>query len=141
MIRAILLATVLPVSVSAQGIFPYQDAERVANGKIVYENNCAACHGANLEGEPDWKSRDENGYLRAPPHDETGHTWHHPDMQLFAIVALGSEAVVGNGYKSRMMGFREILTEQEVLDVMAYIKSTWPEEIQEQHNMINARSQ
>ncbi|MEC7669273.1 MAG: cytochrome c [Pseudomonadota bacterium] len=141
MIRAILLAAVLPVSVSAQGIFPYQDAERVANGKIVYENNCAACHGANLEGEPDWKSRDENGLLRAPPHDETGHTWHHPDMQLFAIVALGSEAVVGNGYKSRMMGFREILTEQEVLDVMAYIKSTWPEDIQAQHNMINARSQ
>ena len=141
MIRAILLATVLPMSVSAQGIFPYQDADRVANGKIVYENNCAACHGANLEGEPNWKTRDENGLLRAPPHDETGHTWHHPDMQLFAIVALGSEAVVGNGYKSRMMGFRDILTEQEVLDVMAYIKSTWPEEIQAQHNMINARSQ
>ena len=110
-------------------------------GRKVYVVHCAQCHGIALEGQPNWRQRLPDGNLPAPPHDETGHTWHHPDMQLFAIVALGSEAVVGNGYKSRMMGFREILTEQEVLDVMAYIKSTWPEDIQAQHNMINARSQ
>ena len=128
-------------SAAAQGIFPYQNAERVANGQVIYNDYCASCHGANLEGQENWRMRDADGYLPAPPHDETGHTWHHPDMQLFAIVALGTEAIVGNGYKSRMMGFQEVLTEQEVLDVMAYIKSTWPEDIQSQHNMINARSQ
>ena len=46
-------------------------------GQVLYQENCASCHGANLEGEPDWRSPKEDGRLPAPPHDETGHTWHH----------------------------------------------------------------
>ena len=30
-----------------------------------------------------------DGRLPAPPHDESGHTWHHPDAQLFAITKYG----------------------------------------------------
>ncbi|MCR8548313.1 cytochrome c [Salipiger sp. P9] len=122
------------------GLFPYTDAARVANGAALYAETCAACHGAQLEGEPNWKEPDADGYLPAPPHDPSGHTWHHPDAQLLAIVTHGTEALVGGSYKSRMTGFGEILSEDEILDVMAYIKSTWPEQVVAFHNEVNARA-
>jgi cytochrome c len=52
-------------------------------GKEIYTNNCASCHGKNLEGQPNWRERNDAGYLPAPPHDKTGHTWHHSDAYLF----------------------------------------------------------
>lgn len=122
----------------AQGLLPYQDPAAVARGKVLYDAQCASCHGASLEGEPDWRTRDADGYLPAPPHDETGHTWHHPDRQLLQITWFGTEAIVGNGYKSRMMGFQDVLTPDEVAEVLAYIKSTWPRHIIDRHNEINA---
>jgi mono/diheme cytochrome c family protein len=104
---------------------------------MVYEAQCATCHGAKLEGQPDWKSRDAEGYLPAPPHDVSGHTWHHPDAQLLDIVRRGTEAVVGQGYRSRMPGYEDKLTEYEMRAVLAYIKSTWPRRAIEIHEEIN----
>ena len=43
-------------------------------GAQLYAENCASCHGANLEGQADWRSPGPDGRLPAPPHDETGHT-------------------------------------------------------------------
>ena len=71
-------------------------------GETLYAVHCAVCHGANLEGQLDWQTPDENGILPAPPHDETGHTWHH-----------------------------------EIWSVLAYIRSTWPERIQQVQQMRN----
>jgi len=122
----------------ASGAFPYQDAQAVAAGSTLYQQHCSSCHGANLEGEPNWRVRDADGYLPAPPHDPSGHTWHHPDEQLFLITKHGTEAMVGNGYKSRMPGFEESLSDGEILSVLAYIKSTWPSGIVARHNQINA---
>ncbi len=141
--QSVIWATVLCVVAGAghaQQLFPYQDADRVANGAALYSEYCASCHGASLEGQPDWRNRDADGYLPAPPHDETGHTWHHPDAVLFRIVALGTEAIVGGDYKSNMPGFRDQMTPDDVLDVMAYIKSTWPKTVIRRHNDINARA-
>ncbi len=120
------------------GVLPYRDATVVADGKELYVAQCAACHGLRLQGEPNWRERDGEGYLPAPPHDESGHTWHHPDEQLIAITALGTEKVVGNGYRSRMPGFGDTLSPDEIVAVLAYIKSTWPREIQQRHDMMNA---
>lgn len=117
---------------------PHDDPRAVAAGRTLYAEHCAACHGADLEGEPDWRERDADGYLPAPPHDETGHTWHHPDAQLFDITKRGIEAVVGGGYRSRMIGYDGILTDDEILAVLAYIKSTWPARVVEVHDEINA---
>lgn len=124
--------------VSAAGLFPYTDKTVTRAGQALYAENCASCHGAQLEGEPDWRTRDADGYLPAPPHDETGHTWHHPDEQLLAITMLGTEKLVGNGYKSRMAGYEGQLSEDEAISILAYIKSTWPARVIEQHNQINA---
>jgi mono/diheme cytochrome c family protein len=132
----VLLASPLRTEAQA-GLLPYTDAEAVAHGRVIYEAQCAACHGTNLEGQNNWRDRDADGYLPAPPHDETGHTWHHPDSQLFLITKHGTEAIVGNGYKSNMMGFGDVLTDQEILAVLAYIKSTWPRRVVDTHNRIN----
>jgi mono/diheme cytochrome c family protein len=70
----------------------------------------------------------------------TGHTWHHPDQILVAITALGTAALVGGDYESDMNGFSDRLSEAEIIAVLSYIKSTWPEEVIEIHNEINARA-
>ena len=101
-------------------------ADEIALGQELYAVNCASCHGADLEGQPDWKRRLDNGRMPAPPHDETGHTWHHADRQLFTITKLGVGGVVP-GYESDMPAFEVVLTDEEIRAVLAYIKSTWPE--------------
>ena len=120
-------------------IIPYEDRAAVALGAAVYEAHCAACHGANLEGQvPEWRVPGPDGLLPAPPHDETGHTWHHPDALLLRITALGTAAVVGGGYRSGMPGFDGVLAPEEIVAALAFIKSTWPGRVIEIHNRINA---
>ena len=53
------------------------DKSLVASGKPIYLTHCASCHGANLEGQADWRIRKSNGRLPAPPHDESGHAPPH----------------------------------------------------------------
>ncbi len=122
------------------GLLPYRDEAAVARGEDLYAEYCAACHGASLEGEPDWRERDAAGYLPAPPHDDSGHTWHHPDRLLFAITKEGTEAIVGGDYRSNMTGFGDVLDDDEILAVLAYIKSTWPPRVIGIHNEINANA-
>lgn len=95
-------------------------------GKQIYAQNCASCHGKTLEGQPDWKRRLANGRMPAPPHDASGHTWHHSDQELFKITRDGLAAVVP-GYESDMPVFGGRLSDSEIAAVLAYIKSTWPE--------------
>ena len=102
-------------------------ADIIAQGPQIYADQCAACHGADLEGQPDWRTPLASGRLPAPPHDESGHTWHHSDEVLFRIVKEGTAAIVGGGYESDMPGFADVLSDAEIRAVLDYIKSTWPE--------------
>ena len=120
-------------SVSNQTMFPYQDSNAVAEGKKIYLAECASCHGVNLEGEANWKSRDAEGYLPAPPHDQTGHTWHHDEALLFKLTKHGIQAIAGADYKSRMPAFKDKLSDEQILRVLAYIKSTWPAGVTREH--------
>ena len=104
-----------------------QDQAVIALGQRLYADNCASCHGADLEGQPDWQTPLANGRYPAPPHNETGHTWHHADALLEQIVRDGTAAVVGDGYESDMPGFSDVMSDAEIAAVLAYIKSTWPE--------------
>ena len=113
------------------GVMP-ESVDLVA-GKALYAETCAACHGVNLEGQDNWRSPGEDGRLPAPPHDETGHTWHHEDQVLFNYTRLGGRemmAAQGMEFDSGMPGFGDQLTDQEIWNILGYIKSTWPEEIQ-----------
>lgn len=107
----------------------------IARGQTLYVDQCASCHGANLEGQPDWRSPDENGILPAPPHDETGHTWHHDPQILFDYTKLGgAEALAAQGvagFQSGMPAFSSTLTDTDIWDILAYIHSTWPDRIKQ----------
>ena len=114
------------------------DAAIVNQGEGLYAEHCAACHCADLEGEPDWRIRKADGKMPAPPQDESGHTWHHPDDQLFALTKEGIAAFAGANYKTDMMGFGDVMTDDEIIAVLSFIKSRWPPEIQKRHDEINA---
>lgn len=105
------------------------NAVQVAEGKEVYATQCARCHGAKLEGQPNWRTRSAEGKLPAPPHDDTGHTWHHADKLLFGIVKHGMVPPYGpEGYQSDMPAFGQHLSDEEIWSVLAFIKSTWPDQ-------------
>lgn len=107
--------------------FGSDERAAIAQGRKLYAGHCAACHGANLEGQPDWKKPLPSGRMPAPPHDASGHTWHHADGILFRITKEGPAAIVGGRYESDMPGFEGVLSDDEIRSVLTYIKSTWPE--------------
>ena len=114
---------------AAAGADP-DDPVQVSLGRAVYSENCASCHGVRLEGQPNWRIRKPDGRLPAPPHDETGHTWHHPDKQLFDITKSGVAALV-SGYDSDMPAYRGVLSDEQIWAVLAFIKSTWQKSIRQ----------
>ncbi len=110
----------------ASGIDP-QDAAKVARGQAVYAASCAACHGEleGLEEPPDWRSRKPDGRMPAPPHDDSGHTWHHPDEILFGITKEG--LVPGKygppGYVSDMPAFGSLLSDEDIAAALSFIQN------------------
>ena len=104
-------------------------------GQILYTNDCASCHGAKLEGQPNWQSPNSDGILPAPPHDATGHTWHHDNELLFEYTKLGGKgALAARGitdFNSGMPAFDGVVSDEDIWDILAFIKSTWPEREQD----------
>jgi mono/diheme cytochrome c family protein len=115
---------------------PY-DAKTVAMGKRIYTESCASCHGINLKGQPNWTDRNSEGKLPAPPHDPSGHTWHHGDKVLFDLTKFGTAKFIDGDYKSDMLPFEGVLSDEEIIAVLSYIKSTWPKEMQKRHDLLN----
>ena len=126
-----------PISLSAQSLLRPGDKDVVARGAEVYAQQCASCHGKNLEGQPNWRSRMPTGRMPAPPHDESGHTWHHNDRLLFRLTKEGPAAVIGNNYQSDMKGYAETLSDRDIIAVLSYIKSRWPSHVRARHDRIN----
>jgi S-disulfanyl-L-cysteine oxidoreductase SoxD len=118
------------------------DGRQVARGKVVYVQRCMACHGESLEGQPNWRERLPSGRMPAPPHDASGHTWHHPDGVLFGITKHG--LVPGKyappRYQSDMPAFGSALTDEDIWAVLAYIKSSWPQDIRKAQREITLKS-
>ena len=114
-------------------VLDVNDVTKVTLGKKVYSQHCATCHGANLEGQPNWKYPGADGRLPAPPHDESGHTWHHPDSYLIHVVKESLTPGVDKpiDYQNNMPAFGKILSNSEVIAVLSYIKSTWSIDYQE----------
>ena len=102
-------------------------------GAVLYGETCAACHGDTLEGEPDWQLSKDDGTLPAPPHDQTGHTWHHGDALLFDYTKQGGQAAMAahgvTSFKSGMQSLGETLSDRHIWDILAFIKSTWPDRV------------
>ncbi len=101
------------------------DEKLLAQGKKVYALNCASCHGVNLEGQANWRVKDAKGLYPAPPQDDKGHSWHHPDQYLIDAVKNG---LYLDGKQTNMPSFKNQLSENDILSVLTYIKSSWSAE-------------
>lgn len=119
-----------PVSISST------NAVAVEKGRAIYATYCSSCHGANLEGQDDWQQPLADGSYPAPPQDASGHAWHHSDTELFVAVRDGSD--VGSSHLISMMpGFSKILSEDEILAVLGFIKSQWPPDVRAAQEQMN----
>jgi mono/diheme cytochrome c family protein len=92
----------------------------VDRGGKLYQANCASCHGADLAGAANWKTRNDDGSYPPPPHDSSGHTWHHPDRVLIEIIRDGSDFA-----QSRMPAFGDQLTDEDIEAILEHIKTHW----------------
>jgi len=124
-----LVAALAAAPISAQ-VTPGPD------GQALYGRFCASCHGADLEGQPDRQSPKPDGTYPAPPHSAEGHTWRHDDAMLLDYAKRGGAATLadmGVEFASAMPAFGDVLTEEEIEAILAFIASTWPEEIRQAH--------
>lgn len=115
----------------------YGKTVSLATGRRRFDEHCAACHGRQLEGQPNWRRRLPSGRLPAPPHDASGHTWHHSDSVLLRVTREGPAAFAGAGYESDMPGFADVLTDAEIRAVISFIKGTWPERERKMQERMN----
>jgi mono/diheme cytochrome c family protein len=95
------------------------------DGRSLYQTYCAGCHGARGEGQPDWKTKKPDGVYPAPPHDASGHTWHHTDGLLFRIVRNGGQATGPADFKSGMPAMKDTLSDAQIIATLEYIKTFW----------------
>ncbi len=103
----------------------HHDPARVERGRAVYDKHCAECHGAEGRGQAgDWRIRDAGGNYPPPPLDDSAHAWHHPTAVLLDVIRNGSEPGEGN-----MPAWKSVLSEAEMQDVVAYIKSLWSDPV------------
>ena len=84
-------------------------------GEAIYEKNCLRCHGPKLEGDgPDGQ------YLIVPPANlRSIEVRLKSDWELLITIAHGV-------LFSPMHGWRDRLTEQDIMDVLAYIRMMAP---------------
>ncbi len=127
------LPFLLALATPATADHELEDRDTVA-GHSLYVENCASCHGTDLKGQPDWQATNADGVLPAPPHDKTGHTWHHDNKLLFDYTKLGGKAALAvrgvADFNSGMPAFEGALSDDDIWNILAYIRSTWPKRLQ-----------
>lgn len=120
--------------------FHFADADDVAKvsaGKVIYRQRCASCHGRRLQGQPLWQLEDRFKGRRAPAHDQSGHTWAHSDEELFRITRDSRFSSTPASEVSYMPGFRDVLNDEQIVSVIAFIKSRWPIGLRISQAMLN----
>jgi mono/diheme cytochrome c family protein len=99
---------------------PTDRAVDIQLGRAVYAKSCAVCHGPAGEGQ-----------FPAPPLDFTGHAHHHPDWELYMVIAEGK---VGFG---EMPPWKGTLDDREIRSVIAHIKTLWAPDQQHFQEQVN----
>ncbi len=98
--------------------------QHVSRGGKVYQENCAACHGMTGGGGVNWRQSGPDGKYPPSPLNGTGHAWHHPLKVLFHVVKNGSPGGQGN-----MPAWKEKLSDEDMIAVIAWFQSKWPDQI------------
>ena len=99
----------------------------VQDGRKLYDQKCASCHGANLEGQPGWRKKLPGGQYPAPPQNDSGRTWHQADAAIYRIIFEGGDGS-RNAAQTGMPAFRDQLTGRDAVAIVSYVKSTWSTE-------------
>lgn len=115
-------------SVAPGAPYPTLDAAQAARGREVYIQYCASCHGPKAEGAPNWATPGPDGLGLAPPHDDTGHTWHHSDRVLYEMIRDGMSDPLRPGSPLRMPAFGGALSDSDIRAVIEYFKGLWAAE-------------
>ena len=138
MLSGVALAVAYSHSSGSQSapLLNWKDAAVVARGEALYKDHCTACHGAIGDARSSDETRGPNAL--APSHDSDGHTWEHPDYILVQLTKSGEVAelcrTIGD---SDMPEFGQSLSDRQIVDVLSYIKSTWPEDILAKQEEVN----
>lgn len=117
-------STVSRDMVPAELVERWYASQHVSQGAKVFQENCAACHGKQAEGAPEWRQVGPDGKYPAPPLNGTGHGWHHPLRVLFQVVKKGSPGGLGN-----MPAWGGKLSDDEIIAAIAWFQSQWPDQI------------
>lgn len=130
---AVLVYTLMRPTQAPAPLLDWQDSATVARGAAIYESECTACHGSLATAPPA-----DAPPPSAPRHDETGHSWEHPDYVLFQLTKSGEVAELClTGGDGGMPQFEEALNDRQIVDVLSYIKSTWPEPTRAHQETVN----
>ena len=140
-LAAAAVAGALPLITGSLNPIGLNKSKQIAQGRALYAVRCASCHGKNLEGQPNWQTPLPTGRMPAPPHDKSGHTWHHADRALAGVTKLGLKPFAGDNYESDMPAFGTILSDDEIEAILTYIKSTWPERERAYQEQITQQSE
>ncbi len=92
------------------------DPDKLARGLAVYEKFCVVCHGADGKGEPGIVPLASNRALRM-----------NNVNNLVNIILQGgySPATAGNPQPFGMPPFAQVLTDEQIGDVVSYIRYSW----------------
>lgn len=94
--------------------------QQVLEGKDIFANNCASCHGFKAEKTLTWKKKLEDGSYPPPPLNDKAHAWHHPYSQLHEIIKNG-----GSSYGGAMPAFKDKLNDSQIDSAISYFQSFW----------------
>ncbi len=122
--RLALLATTVVLSGALLGAMPSGAGAEELDGKTIYAEACAACHGADGRGRADLTGFE----VPLPDFTDCSFTSREPDSDWSFVVAHGGP---GMGLSSQMPAFAGALTEEQALRVLDYIRSfcaddRWP---------------
>ena len=84
------------------------------------------------------------GTLPPPPLNWDGHAWHHGDGTLYTYVSQGGtfyESPDIPSLKSGMPAFREVLSHDELIAVIEYVKSLWGDKVAQGLGLMKRDSQ
>ena len=114
------------VSVGSTGLMPKREYDQnvLNEGKKIYSENCAKCHGENAEGAADWHKRYADGTFPPPPLNGSGHAWHHSIAVLTEMIQNGSKPGEGN-----MPAWKDKLSPEQVAMVIEWFQSLGPDQV------------
>lgn len=110
-VLASLLALIpLLSSISAQG-----EGGRIRSGQAIYDEHCARCHGLIGHGD----GPDASSPTVPPANFHSARSRSKTDIELFTATAYGSAF-------SPMHGRQDRLTDEEIMEVIGYLRSVAP---------------